>query len=349
MTTSKKYNQFSAHLKEKFGQKVYKITLDAGFSCPNRENSSGEIVLPCSSGSRQPTPATPAAGAGCIFCDESGSFSQAHSNLLSIEDQIAAGAASLGEKFNAKSFMAYFQAFSNTYKPAGELDKIYRSALTREDVVGISIGTRPDCVDEEKLDVIAGLDTYTWVEYGLQSANDKTLQWMNRGHDFACFERAVELTKARGIKVCAHVILGLPETHEEVMHTAKELARLNVDGVKIHMLCALEGTALGENYRNVECRIENVECSNACGVNNSKFYTLHSTFTEDDYVKQVCDFLEHLPASTTIHRLAASGLKKSLIAPLWVNNKFSTLNKIDREFERRGSAQGMRGRDVTIY
>jgi radical SAM protein (TIGR01212 family) len=269
--------KFSEHLKEVFGEKVYKITLDAGFLCPH---------------------------GGCIFCD-GGSFSQAHSNLLSIEEQVEAGMTSLSEKFGAKKFLAYFQAYSNTNKPVEELEPIYRAALTREDVVGLSIGTRPDCVDEEKLDLIAGLNTYTWMEYGLQSAHDKTLEWLERGHDFACFERAVKMTKERGIKVCAHVILGLPETHEEVMQTACELARLKVDGVKIHMLCVLENTKLA--------------------------VTPHvSLLSEDEYVALVCDFLAQLPPDIIVHRLAASGFSKTLIAPKWVNNKFSTLNKIER-------------------
>jgi radical SAM protein (TIGR01212 family) len=220
----KRYNQFSTHLKEKFGAKVYKITLDAGFSCPNRENG----------------------GTGCIFCDDGGSFSQAHSNLLSVEEQVQTGAAQLAQRFKAQKFMSYFQAYSNTYKPVDELEKIYKSALIHPDVVGISIGTRPDCVDEAKLDLIAGLDTYTWIEYGLQSVHDKTLARINRGHDFDCFLRAYEMTKARGINVCAHVILGLSETHDEMMQTAKELARLKVDGVKIHMLCVLENTPLAQ-------------------------------------------------------------------------------------------------------
>jgi radical SAM protein (TIGR01212 family) len=277
-------NKFSDHLKETFGEKVYKITIDAGFSCPNIESG------------------------GCIFCEE-GSFSQAHSNLLSIEEQIEVGMANLSEKFGARKFLAYFQAYSNTYKPVEELKLVYPRALQHPEVVGISIGTRPDCVDEGKLDVIAGLNTYTWMEYGLQSANDKTLEWLNRGHDFAAFEKACRMTQERGINVCAHVILGLPETHDEVMHTARELARLKVDGVKIHMLCALEGTKLAKMDINF--------------------------LNEDEYVALVCDFLKQLPPETIIHRLAASGLSKTLIAPKWVNNKFSTLNKIDRELALR--------------
>ena len=300
--TDKRYNQFSAYLKNKFGVKVYKITLDAGFSCPNRDGT-------ISTG-------------GCIFCDDGGSFSQAHSNLLSIEEQVETGIVNLTERFKAQKFMSYFQAFSNTYKPVNELEKIYKSALKNDKIVGISIGTRPDCVDDEKIKLISSFkdDYYTWIEYGLQSVHDKTLKRINRGHDYDCFLRAYEKTKEAGINVCVHVIFGLWESPEEIMETAQELARLEVDGVKIHMLCALENTKLADMYQKGEV----------------------SFMSEDEYVNLVCDFLEYLPKSTTIHRLAGNGFSKTLIAPKWLGAKFDCLNKIDREFIRRNSWQGSR-------
>lgn len=302
----KRYNQFSAYLKQKFGVKVYKITLDAGFSCPNRD---GVI----SSG-------------GCIFCDEGGSFSQAHSNLLSIEEQVETGIKTLSERFKAEKFMSYFQAYSNTYKPVGELEKIYNSALNNEKIVGLSIGTRPDCVDHEKLDLIASYkdDYYTWVEYGLQSIHDKTLLRINRGHDFDCFLRAYEKTKERGINVCVHVIFGLWENHDEIMQTAQKLAELKVDGVKIHMLCALENTKLAQIY-------------SQGGID---------FMSESDYIQTVCDFLEYLPPETTIHRLAGNGLKKNLIAPRWLGKKLDCLNQIDRELISRNSYQGFKYKNI---
>lgn len=300
--TDKRYNQYSAYLKNKFGVKVYKITLDAGFSCPNRDGliSTG----------------------GCIFCDDGGSFSQAHSNLLSIEQQIDEGIKTLSSRFKAQKFMSYFQAYSNTYKPVKELEKIYNSSLCRKDIVGLSIGTRPDCVDEEKLNLIAGYkdDYYTWVEYGLQSIHDKTLRTINRGHDFECFLRAYEKTKEKGINVCVHVIFGLWETHDEIMQTAQKLSELEVDGVKIHMLCALENTKLADMYYRREIDF----------------------MSEDEYVQTVCDFLEYLPSHTTIHRLAGNGLKKNLIAPKWLGAKLDCLNKIDRELMKRNSFQGIK-------
>jgi hypothetical protein len=302
MEFNKRYNQFSAYLKKKYGGKVYKITIDAGFSCPNRD---GKIST-----------------GGCIFCDEGGSFSQAHSNVLSIPEQIEIGAKTLSQRFKAEKFMAYFQAYSNTYKPVGELEMIYNQALNHKDIVGISIGTRPDCVDEEKLKLISSYkdDYYTWIEYGLQSVHDKTLKKINRGHDYQTFLRAYEKTKELGINVCVHVILGLWETHEEMMQTAQTLASLGVDGVKIHMLVALEGTKLAQLYKNGEIEF----------------------MSEEDYINTVCDFLEYLPPQTTIHRLAGNGLKKELIAPRWIGKKLDSLNKIDRELIRRNSYQGIK-------
>lgn len=298
--TDKRYNQFSAYLKNKFGAKVYKITLDAGFSCPNRDGT-------ISTG-------------GCIFCDDGGSFSQAHSNLLSIEEQVNIGAKTLHDRFKAEKFMSYFQAYTNTYKPVNELEKIYKSALNHPDVVGLSIGTRPDCVEDDKLNLISDIaqDYYTWVEYGLQSIHNKTLKKINRGHDFDCFLKAYERTKEKGINVCTHVILGLWETRDEILETAQKLAELKVDGVKIHMLCALKDTKLAKLYENKEIDF----------------------MSEEEYVNLVCDFLEILPQTTTIHRLAGNGLKKNLIAPRWLGAKLDCLNKIDRELLKRNSYQG---------
>ncbi len=258
---------------------------------------------------------------GCIFCDDGGSFSKAHSNLLSIEDQIKVGIETMKtSRFKAEKFMSYFQAFSNTYKPVGELEKIYNSALSNEDIVGISIGTRPDCVDNEKLSLISSYkdDYYTWIEYGLQSIHDKTLKRINRGHDYDCFLRAYEKTKEKGINVCVHVIFGMWETRDEILQTANELARLGVDGVKVHMLCALKNTVLEKMYNAGEL----------------------SFMSEDEYVELVCDFLEVLPPKTTVHRLAGNGSIRTLVAPRWLGAKFDCLNKIDRKFLERNTWQG---------
>ena len=298
--TDKRYNQFSAYLKNRFGAKVYKITIDAGFSCPNRDGTISK--------------------GGCIFCDDSGSFSQAHSNLLSIENQVVEGVKTLSARFKAQKFMSYFQAYTNTYRPVNELEKIYNASLNHPDVIGISIGTRPDCVDEDKLNLISDIskDYYTWLEYGLQSTHDKTLLRINRGHDYDCFLRAYEKTKEKGINVCVHVIFGLWETRDEILQTAQRLANLGIDGIKIHMLCALKGTKLAHMYENKEIDF----------------------MSEYEYVNLCCDFLELLPKTTTIHRLAGNGFRKTLIAPRWLGAKLDCLNKIDREFIKRDTYQG---------
>ena len=297
----KQYNSYSEHLKQKFGVKVYKITLDAGFSCPNRDGTISK--------------------SGCIFCDDGGSFSQAHSNLLPIEQQVKIGIENLSKRFKAKKFMSYFQAFSNTYKPVSKLEKIYDASLKHPDVVGLSIGTRPDCINTEKLKLINSYtkDYYTWIEYGLQSVHDKTLKKINRGHDYNCFLKTYEKTKEySSINICLHVILNLFETYEEMMQTAKTISKLEPQGVKIHMLCALEGTELSNIYKRGEINF----------------------MTEEEYVSTVCDFLEYLPPNTTIHRLAGNGLRTELVAPRWIGKKLNTLNLIDKEFLKRNSRQG---------
>ena len=299
--TNKRYYQFSEYLKNKFGKKVYKITLDAGFSCPNRD---GKI----SSG-------------GCIFCDDGGSFSRAHSKLLTVQEQVQEGIHNLSTRFKAQKFMSYFQAYSNTYKPVDELKNIYDASLCHPDIVGISIGTRPDCVDETKLDLIASYtNNYeTWVEYGLQSMHDKTLRFINRGHDFETFVKAYNLTKQRGINVGVHVILGLPgETKEDMLTTIKTLAEMGVDGVKFHCLCIFPNTKLYDMYEAGEIKL----------------------LEEDEYVDIACDCIELLPSDTTIHRLGGNGLQAIKVAPKWLNKKFEILNKIDFELEKRNSYQG---------
>ena len=297
----RRYNAFSDYLRQKFGAKVYKVTIDAGFSCPNRDGTLSDK--------------------GCLFCDESGSFSQTHSGLMSIPEQIESEMEFLSKRFKAEKYMSYFQAYSNTYKPVQELEKIYKQSLEHPDIVGISIGTRPDCIDDEKLALINSFtpDYYTWIEYGLQSANDKTLKKINRGHDYDCFLRAYEKTrKYSGINICVHVIMNLFETYDEMMYTAKKVAELEPDGVKIHMLCVLENTKLEKIYNQGKLKL----------------------MTEDEYVSVVCDFLEQLPPSTTIHRLAGNGLRTKLVQPRWIGRKLDTMNSVTWELERRGARQG---------
>lgn len=321
-TRQKRYKQYSQHLKELFNCKVYKITLDAGFNCPNRDGT-------ISTG-------------GCIFCEGGGSFSQAHSSQLSITDQLNTSISKLKERFDAQKFISYFQAYSNTYAPIEKLKALYDEAVSHPDVVGLSIGTRPDCIDEEKIRLINSyaekklsgnilyptplntpIDFEISIEYGLQSIHNKTLKKINRGHTAEDFIKAVELTRKFGqnIKICAHVIIGLPgETRQEMLETAKKLADLRIDGIKIHLLCALKGTELENMYNRGE----------------------YNPLSTEEYVDTVCDYLELLPPDVVIHRLAGNGLKKILVAPKWLPEKFRVLNLIDRELERRGTSQGSR-------
>ncbi len=300
-SAAKRYNQYSRHLQDIFNCKVYKITIDAGFSCPNRD---GKISKN-----------------GCIFCDTGGSFSQAHSNLFSIEKQVETGISRLKSRFGAKNFISYFQAFTNTYAPVEILKDLYDRAVSHPEVVGLSIGTRPDCIDEEKLDLISSYqkNKLVWIEYGLQSVHNKTLELINRGHTFEDFAVAVEMAQKYNIKICAHVIIGLPgETGKDLLQTAKTLADMGIDGVKLHLLCVLKDTGLENLYRQGKINLLSME----------------------EYVETACNFLELLPSSVTIHRIAGNGLKKLLIAPQWLGEKFKVLNLIDRELEKRDSFQG---------
>ena len=296
----KRYYPYSKYLKETFGKKVYKITLDSGFYCPNRD---GKISK-----------------GGCIFCDEVGSFSRCGDSKSTIKEQIIASMTHLERQFKAEAFIAYFQSYSNTYAPIEKLKEIYDSVFFDEKIVSISIGTRPDCVDNKKLDLIS---TYKvpWIEYGLQSAHNETLKWMNRGHDFECFKNAVIETKKRGIKVCAHIILGFPnETKEMMLQTAKKLADLEIDGIKIHMLTILKDSPLLKYY------------------SENPFYLMDM----EQYCEIVCDILEILPPTTTIERIAGTGYSETTIKPKWVNRRFEILNMIDKILIQRNSKQGLK-------
>ena len=296
--TKDRYYKFGSYLEEKFGTKVYKITLDAEFSCPNRD---GTI-----------------SNKGCIFCDESGSFSCAHSSKLTIKEQVQTAINNLPKRFHAKKFIAYFQAYSNTYAQVSKLKQVYDDAFSDDRVVGISIGTRPDCIDEEKVKLISAYKNPI-VEFGLQTIHDKTLKLINRGHNYQCFLDAYSLCKKYGIEVCAHVILGLPnETYEDMIETARELARLKIDGVKFHVLTVLKNAPLYKMYIEKPFKL----------------------LSEDEYCNILCDFLEIFPPNTSIQRTAGTGLVSELVSPLWVKNKFETQNKIERFLSERNTYKG---------
>ena len=297
----RRYNDLNTYLRNIFGCRVQKITVDAGLTCPNRDGTLSR--------------------GGCIYCNARGSGSGAHAKGLSLTRQLINGKNSLSKRYKAKKFIAYFQSFSNTYAPLPRLKRLYDEALMVDDIVGLSIGTRPDCVDEAVLDLLQDYARHhlIWIEYGLQSARDATLAFINRGHDVQCFKDAVEKTAKRGIQVCAHVILGLPhENREDMLHTADTIAKLGIDGVKLHLLYVVKGTPLEDLYRKGEFKC----------------------LQQPAYVDLVCDFLERIPPEMVIQRLTGDPHPKELAAPQWSLKKTETLNLIRRELERRDSWQG---------
>ncbi len=301
----KRYRLFSDHLKKRFGGRVHKISVDAGFTCPNREG-----------GRERP---------GCLFCDPSGSGAVGIERSESVAAQIERGKEVMTRKYKAKQFIAYFQPFSNTNAPLPHLRQLYDEALSVDKVVGMAVGTRPDCLEEPVLDLLAEYHrrTYFWLEIGLQSVHDSTLTWLRRGHDYQTFLTAYDAARQRGLQVCVHVILGLPgESREMMLATADELARLQLPGVKLHLLHILKGTPLGEMYA-------------AGGM---------EVLSQEAYVDLVVDVLERLPTQTLIHRLTGDGPRDLLLAPLWSLNKWEVLNAIDAELGRRNSSQGGRSR-----
>ncbi len=297
----KRYNDFNSYLRSIFGCRVQKITIDAGLSCPNRDGSISR--------------------GGCIYCNFKGSGSGAHKKGLSVTDQVIQGKRALARRYKAKKFLAYFQSFTNTHAPIDTLKNLYDQALAIEDVVGLSIGTRPDCVDEPILELLQGyVEKYLiWIEYGLQSANDSTLALINRGHDFKCFKQAVHATKNRGIKICAHVILGLPnERKAHMLETADAVAGLEIDGIKIHLLYVVKGTKLDKLYK-----MKKYKC-----------------LEQAEYVDIVCDFIERIPKNMVIQRLTGDPDPEELVAPDWSIKKAETITLIKETLEKRDSWQG---------
>ena len=298
----KPYNDYNTYLKAKYGTRVYRIGIDAGFSCPNRDGTKGSL--------------------GCIYCNADGSRAPYADPSSSVGKQLETRIAYLKNK-GIEKFIAYFQAFSNTYGAIDTLNAVYDEVLPFHDVVGISIGTRPDAIDKDKLKLIASYsDRFdVWIEYGLQSANDMILRSLNRAHTYDDFAKAVLLTKEHGIKVCAHIIMGIPgEGRGDVLYTARKLAELNIDGIKLHVLHILKGSALEGRYREGAIKI----------------------LDEDEYVELVCDVLENIPKEVIVQRLTGQGTRRSHIAPQWALNKTEVIRKIEASFNRRGTCQGAR-------
>ncbi|MDD9303293.1 MAG: TIGR01212 family radical SAM protein [Desulfobacter sp.] len=301
MEKEKRYSDYNTYLRHLFGERVQKISVDAGLTCPNRD---GKLST-----------------RGCIYCNAKGSGTGAFARGISIRDQVETGKIPMMKKYKAKKFLAYFQSYTNTYTSVDHMRFMYDQALSCEGVVGMAIGTRPDCVDLEKIELI---ESYTqnylvWLEYGLQSVHDTTLDFINRGHDFTAFERAMAMTVNRGINSCAHIILGLPgEDRSMMMDSAKVLSDLGVNGVKIHLLYVIKNTPLDEIYQ------------------KGGYIPLE----QQAYVDLVCDYLERLPKEIIIQRITGDPHGSELVAPLWAGRYRETFNMIQHTFEARDSFQG---------
>ncbi|MDP8293016.1 MAG: TIGR01212 family radical SAM protein [Candidatus Orphnella occulta] len=272
--------KYSTYLKERFGARVHKVSVDGGFSCPNRDGKLSKD--------------------GCIYCNNrSFSFQNRGDKNLSLKTQIEQGIEAIKRKFKAKKFIIYFQTHTNTYAPIDELKQKYDTIRNFKDIVGIAIATRPDCVDKNVLELIAGYtsDYEVWLEYGLQSIHDTTLKTINRGHNYEDFLNAFEITRKYPIKICAHIILGLPnETKDMMMDTAKEMRRLKIDGIKIHPLHIIKGTILEKIY----------------------LQGLHTHLPINDYKELLSGFISCLWQDTVIQGVGAYCPRNMLVLPDWL-------------------------------
>lgn len=298
---NKRYHTLNYHLVNTFGEKVYKAVIDAGFTCPNIDGKCGF--------------------GGCSYCsDGSGEFT--NDSTLSVTEQLQAEYERISKKHPSPKLIAYFQAHTNTYAPIEVLRAKYDEALEFSRVVGLSVATRADCIDEGIADLLKeyAKKTYLTVELGLQTANDKTAENFNRGYDFSVFLRAYKLLKDRNIRVCVHIINGLyGETKDDMLNTAKTVGKLKPDAVKMHLLHIVRGT----EYENL--------------YNQDKLVPM----TKYAYVDIVCRQLEVLPAETVIERITGDGGRETLIAPLWSLDKISVLGAIDKEMAARNTYQGI--------
>lgn len=296
-----RYYSFDQYLKETFHTKVYKVSLNGGMTCPNRDGTLGT--------------------GGCIFCSEGGSGDFAASRSLSITEQIEAGKKLINKKSNTQNFIAYFQAFTNTYAPCDYLRKIFTEAMQHPDIVGLSIGTRPDCLPENVLSLLSSLNQNktVMIELGLQTMHEETAALIRRGYPLICFEEAVKKLRARNIPVIVHLILGLPgETNDMMLDTIRYLNYLPINGIKLSMLHILKNTDLAKLYK-----------TNPFPV-----------FTLEEYSNLVIQCLELLRKDIVVHRITGDGPKNLLLAPLWSGHKRLVLNTIMHEMKIRDSYQG---------
>ena len=284
------YRSLNNYLKERFGKKLYKISINGGFTCPNRDGTLGT--------------------GGCIFCSGSGSGEFSGPVSMSVTEQIEAGKARVMAK-KPEGYIAYFQAFTNTYKPVHELRSMYMEAASHKEVEIISIATRPDCLPDEVLELLAEINRIkpVWVELGLQTIHEKTARYIRRGYSLPVYDRAVKELKKRNIEVITHIILGLPgESREEMLETVRYVGASGVDGVKLQLLHVIRGTDLEKDY--LEGRFK--------------------CLTMEEYIDLIADCIEILPDDMVIHRLTGDGDKKTLIAPMWSADKKRVLNSLNK-------------------
>jgi len=300
---TRRYNAFGQYMKNLYGQAVYKVNVDAGFTCPNRD---GTVSV-----------------GGCIYCNNDSFRPAACTSAASVREQIDKGIPYLRRRYGAEKFIVYFQPFTNTYADVETLERLYREALNHPGVVGLAIGTRPDCIDDGKIALLEGLakDHFILVEYGLQSIHDRTLEFINRGHDYECFKRALAMTSGRGIRIGAHLILGFPtETREDMLAMAGELSSLPVEFMKLHQLQVIKDTPLAELYKEKQ----------------------FPTFGYEEYLALVADFLARLSPDIVLQRLFAAAPEDILVAPIWNRTRSEFLIDLDAYMEGAGSFQGMK-------
>ena len=297
----KPYFSLDYMLKEKFNKKVYKVSINAGMTCPNRD---GKIDT-----------------RGCIFCSMGGSGDFAGKSKEDIQTQINNQIEIMKNKSTVSDFIAYFQAYTNTYASIDYLKKVYTEAISHPNIIALSIATRPDCLDDDIIELISKLNKIkpVWIELGLQTIHEKTAKYIRRGYDLNCFENAVNKLRKENIDVIVHAILGLPgEDRKDIIETIEYLNKKDIQGIKLQLLHVLKNTDLAKDY------IEN------------KF----KVYTMDEYIDTVIDCVEHLREDIVIHRITGDGPKKILIAPIWSGNKKKVLNTLHHEFKTREAYQG---------
>ena len=296
-----RYFAYNYYLRQRFGQRVQKVSIDAGFTCPNVD---GTVAI-----------------GGCNFCDNRSFSPSRRIPRQGIQGQIDEGIRRLKLRYDVDRFIAYFQPATNTYAPVDRLRSVYEQALAHPRVVGMAIGTRPDCVDDDVLELLSefGQRTFLSVEFGMQTMHDRSLDWMNRGHHHESMIDAMRRSRGRGFEICAHIILGLPgESHADMLATADEVARLQVDSVKIHNLYVVKKTPLAEEYERGEIEL----------------------IKRDEYVSTLVDVLQRLPPNMLVERISGDAPGDYFVAPAWCLDKARVLQDIRDEFEQRDTWQG---------